>query len=160
MTIHVVGYEKAPPVPSYSPSNHKGKGKDTGNDSSPSSQEEDLSGLLCYRLPIIHIEGESRGSDEDANMRRYVSGTVRMMGDGSVRWSMVDHLLPLELLSYFAHQISSEAFGVQPEWVTESVQLGHIGSVMGVIGLWTGATHLKTDPVGKSTSTAYMGSAK
>jgi hypothetical protein len=45
-------------------------------------------------------------------------------------------------------QTSSEATGADPEWVTESVQVGEIGSAVGIIGLWTGAEHSSTDPLG------------
>jgi len=87
---------------------------------------------LIYRLPIIHVEGESRGTDTDETSARVVAGTVRMIGDGAVRWSMT----------------SSEAAGADAEWVTESVQCGDIGSAIGIIGLWTGAEHSSTDPLG------------
>ncbi|KAK7064567.1 hypothetical protein R3P38DRAFT_2825298 [Favolaschia claudopus] len=86
---------------------------------------------LIWRLPIIHVEGESRGTDTDETAR-VIEGTVRMIGDNAVRWSMT----------------SSEAAGVDPEWVTESVQVGEIGSAIGTIGLWTGAEHSSTDPLG------------
>ncbi|KAF8213500.1 hypothetical protein K438DRAFT_1661674 [Mycena galopus ATCC 62051] len=87
---------------------------------------------LIWRLPIIHVEGESRGTDTDETSARVVEGTVRMIGDGAVRWSMT----------------SSEAAGADPEWVTESVQVGDIGSALGIIGMWTGAEHSSTDPLG------------
>ncbi|KAJ7785938.1 hypothetical protein B0H16DRAFT_1294731 [Mycena metata] len=87
---------------------------------------------LIWRLPIIHVEGDSQGTDTDEISRRVIEGTVRMIGDGAVRWSMT----------------SSEAAGLAPEWVTESVQVGDIGSAAGIIGLWTGAEHSSTDPLG------------
>ncbi|KAJ7081970.1 hypothetical protein C8R43DRAFT_909731, partial [Mycena crocata] len=87
---------------------------------------------LIWRLPVIHIEGDSRGTDQDENAGRVVEGTVRMIGDGAVRWSMVRVLVA----------------GSDPEWVTESVQVGDIGSAMGIMGLWTGAEHSTTDPLG------------
>ncbi|KAJ7770858.1 hypothetical protein DFH07DRAFT_879913 [Mycena maculata] len=87
---------------------------------------------LLYRLPVIHVAGESRGTDTDEGSGRAIEGTVRMIGDGAVRWSMT----------------SSEAAGADPEWVTESVQVGDIGSAVGIIGLWTGAEHSSTDPLG------------
>ncbi|KAJ7462779.1 hypothetical protein B0H11DRAFT_1871290 [Mycena galericulata] len=87
---------------------------------------------LLYRLPVIHIAGASRGTDTDEASARAIEGTVRMVGDGAVRWSMT----------------SSEAAGADPEWVTESVQVGDIGSAIGIIGLWTGAEHSTTDPLG------------
>ncbi|KAJ6604246.1 hypothetical protein DFH09DRAFT_1018232 [Mycena vulgaris] len=87
---------------------------------------------LIWRLPVIHVAGESRGTDQDEAAGRVVEGTVRMIGDGAVRWSMT----------------SSEAAGSDPEWVTESVQVGDLGSAAGIIGLWTGAEHSSTDPLG------------
>lgn len=44
---------------------------------------------LMYRLPIIHIAGTSRGSDVDDHAARRIEGTVRMIGDNAVRWSLV-----------------------------------------------------------------------
>lgn len=44
---------------------------------------------LVWRLPIIHVEGQSQGSDVDENAVRHIRGTVRMIGDGAVRWSLV-----------------------------------------------------------------------
>ncbi|KAJ7169517.1 hypothetical protein C8R46DRAFT_1217210 [Mycena filopes] len=87
---------------------------------------------LIWRLPIIHVEGDSRGTDTDTTSARVIEGTVRMIGDGAVRWSMT----------------SSEAAGSAAEWVTESVQVGDIGSAAGIIGMWTGAEHSSTDPLG------------
>ncbi|KAF7306577.1 hypothetical protein MIND_00449000 [Mycena indigotica] len=87
---------------------------------------------LIWRLPIIHVEGESRGTDTNVDLRRVIEGTVRMIGDGAVRWSMT----------------SGEPSADRPEWVTESVQVGELGSAMGIIGLWTGAEHSQTEPIG------------
>ncbi|KAJ6626829.1 hypothetical protein B0H10DRAFT_458510 [Mycena sp. CBHHK59/15] len=87
---------------------------------------------LIWRLPVIHVEGETRGTDTDEASARVCEGTVRIIGDGAVRWSLT----------------SSEAAGHDPEWVTESVQVGEIGSAVGLIGLWTGAEHSSTDPLG------------
>nr|GAT43682.1 predicted protein [Mycena chlorophos] len=87
---------------------------------------------LIWRLPIIHVVGESRGTDMDIDLRRVIEGTVRMVGDGAVRWSMT----------------SGDMNDDRPEWVTESVQIGGIGSAIGIIGLWTGAEHSPTDPIG------------
>ncbi|KAJ7693655.1 hypothetical protein B0H17DRAFT_1199763 [Mycena rosella] len=91
----------------------------------------DLNALI-WRLPVIHVTGDSRGTDTDENNGRVIEGTVRMIGDGAVRWSMT----------------SSEAAGSDAEWVTESVQVGEFGSAAGIIGLWTGADHSSTDPLG------------
>jgi hypothetical protein len=44
-------------------------------------------------------------------------------------------------------QISFREDG-QGEWASEGVQLGGRGSAMGVIGMWTGAEHEPSDPLG------------
>ncbi|KAJ7071471.1 hypothetical protein C8F01DRAFT_1047448 [Mycena amicta] len=107
MTLRIVGYDPPPKPP------HGTNPQD-----------------LIWRLPIIRIGGESRGTDSDADLRRVIAGTVRMVGDGAVRWSMT----------------SGDA--TTAEWVTESVQVGDIGSAIGIIGLWTGADHSRTEPIG------------
>ncbi|KIY65817.1 hypothetical protein CYLTODRAFT_424008 [Cylindrobasidium torrendii FP15055 ss-10] len=89
---------------------------------------------LPYLLPIIEVEGAARGSDVDATASREISGTVRMIGDGTVRWQLT----------------SAEEGSGDPEWVVDCVQMGAPGSAMGIMGLWTGAAHEKTDPIGPS----------
>ena len=42
------------------------------------------------------------------------------------------------------------------EWVSEGVQVGGVASAMGVMGLWTGATHERIDPLGRYTSTLNL----
>ncbi|KAJ7455028.1 hypothetical protein B0H11DRAFT_2324716 [Mycena galericulata] len=61
---------------------------------------------LLYRLLVVHIAGASRSTETDEASACAIEGTVRMVGDGAVRWSMT----------------SSEAAGAGPEWVTERVQ--------------------------------------
>lgn len=115
MSLRVSGYSKPPtPPPGYQ-----------GSSDNPLSS-------LVYTLPIILVEGESRGSDLDDAAHRQIKGTVRMIGDGAVRWSLT----------------SSEAGIQDPEWVTESVQIGQVGSAMGMIGMWTGVDHARSDPIG------------
>ncbi len=75
MSLRVSGYSKPPtPPPGYQ-----------GSSDNPLSS-------LVYTLPIIHVEGESRGSDLDDAAHRQIKGTVRMIGDGVVRWSLVGPL--------------------------------------------------------------------
>jgi hypothetical protein len=61
------------------------------------------------------------------------------------------HLLapkfPVTILDY-VQQISSRSNDSPAEWSTEGVQIGGVGSALGVIGLWTGADHERTDPLG------------
>jgi hypothetical protein len=77
MTLRVTRYERPPPPP---PISSTGSGV----------TEDDPSKSLVYKLPIIHFEGEARISDRIVQATRLVSGTVRMIGDGTVRWSMVN----------------------------------------------------------------------
>jgi hypothetical protein len=34
--------------------------------------------------------------------------------------------------------------------VTEGIQVGNVGSAMGILGMWTGAKHERSDPLGMS----------
>ncbi|KAI0739991.1 hypothetical protein C8Q80DRAFT_1357624 [Daedaleopsis nitida] len=88
--------------------------------------------------PTIHVKGEMGGggwvgnieaNDEDI---RQIHGTVSMLPDGSVRWSLT----------------SSAPNSTQDEWASEAVQLGGVGSAMGSLGMWTGAFHEEEDPIG------------
>jgi hypothetical protein len=36
------------------------------------------------------------------------------------------------------------------EWVSEGIQIGNLGSAIGVMGMWTGAKHQRSDPLGQS----------
>ncbi|RDB18929.1 hypothetical protein Hypma_014374 [Hypsizygus marmoreus] len=116
MTLRVSGYSK-PPEPSPADLQHA------------SSRELES---LVWKFPVIHVDGESKGSDHDSNIIRKVTGTVRMIADGAVRWSLMS-CYPGEDL---------------PEWQTEGIQVGSIGSAVGIIGMWTGAEHASTDPLG------------
>ncbi|KDQ22618.1 hypothetical protein PLEOSDRAFT_1098358 [Pleurotus ostreatus PC15] len=113
LTLRITGYLPPPVAP-------------------PPSQLLSDTDALVYKLPIIKIEGASIGSDQNSSEQRRISGTVRMIGDGAVRWSM------------------RTRFGAsnKTEWVTEGVQIGSIGSAAGVIGLWTAPEHNRTDPLG------------
>ena len=44
---------------------------------------------LPYLLPIINVEGQSTGSDLDETADRNIRGTVSMIGDCTVRWTLV-----------------------------------------------------------------------
>ncbi|KAF7974103.1 hypothetical protein HWV62_13425 [Athelia sp. TMB] len=87
---------------------------------------------IKVRLPIIHVEGAVQVTGEEARSR-FTKGHVSMIREGAVRW----HLKVFH---------SSSESG--PEWSTEGVQIGAVGSALGVIGLWTGAEHERTDPLG------------
>ncbi|KAH7910433.1 hypothetical protein BJ138DRAFT_1191335 [Hygrophoropsis aurantiaca] len=83
-------------------------------------------------LPTIHVEGESIGSDRNPNEGRKMKGTVSMIGDGATRWSTVSYLPGSN----------------EPEWSSEAVQIGGPGSASGLLGMWTGALHERSDPLG------------
>lgn len=52
------------------------------------------------------------------------------------------------LTSHLHSQCSSIEGGTRDEWVSEGVQVGGVASAMGVLGLWTGASHQRMDPLG------------
>jgi hypothetical protein len=89
----------------------------------------------------------------DQETVRYAKGTVSMIGDGAVRWSLVSLISSPSLPDFTKllttlQQISSRASESPGEWSTEGVQIGGVGSALGVVGLWTGADHERTDPLG------------
>jgi hypothetical protein len=100
------------------------------------------------RLPVIHVEGEMAGLEQEPV--RHVKGTVSMIDEGAVRWSLVRSFLILISTTQLINrqQTSSRSGETPPEWSTEGVQIGGVGSALGVIGLWTGAEHQRTDPLG------------
>ncbi|KAI9439029.1 hypothetical protein H4582DRAFT_1813476 [Lactarius indigo] len=80
--------------------------------------------------PTIHVVGEWHTTTTPPILTR-VCGTVEMTASGDVRWTLT----------------SSREDG-DGEWVSEGVQLGGRGSAIGVIGMWTGAGHEPSDPLG------------
>lgn len=143
MTLKVKSYSAPPKRPS------------TPSTSVPSSSAASASGIarqlqeslsdLVYTLPVIHFEGMSRGSDVNPVETRHVSGTVRMLECGAVRWSLVRSFVVLDKVepsthdSYLILQFTHTSDDDAPEWASENVQIGGIGSALGFIGLWTGA---------------------
>ncbi|KAF5373766.1 hypothetical protein D9758_000851 [Tetrapyrgos nigripes] len=144
ITLRITGYErvKSPlSLPSASTNTlsssvvHGQSSRDKGKKKASDTQSNVMADYdpLVYLLPVIHFAGEFVGSDVDASTRRRARGTVRMIGQGAVRWNM----------------ISSE--GGTPdrdEWTMEGVQIGGVGSALGYVGLWTGASHERADPIG------------
>ncbi|KAH9850419.1 hypothetical protein C2E23DRAFT_735138 [Lenzites betulinus] len=84
-------------------------------------------------LPTIHVVGESDGASSLGHPRR-IHGTVGVIADGSVRWNLAS--------------FSAVDGGDADEWVSEGVQVGGVASAMGVLGMWTGASHERMDPLG------------
>jgi len=130
MTLRIAGYSKSRTPPLASPTSPA-----AGSASSSSGTCAALpdSSSLIWKLPIIHVEGESVGSDTDLTSMRRIKGTVSVIGDDAIRWSLAS---------------SYDGDSDDPEWITEGVQIGCIGSAMGVLGMWTGAEHARMDPLG------------
>ncbi|KAI0822108.1 hypothetical protein BC628DRAFT_1390972 [Trametes gibbosa] len=82
-------------------------------------------------LPTIHVVGESDGASSLGHPRR-IHGTVGVIADGSVRWIL----------------FSAVEGGDTDEWVSEGIQVGGVASAMGILGMWTGASHERMDPLG------------
>ncbi|KAI9448948.1 hypothetical protein F5148DRAFT_1249066 [Russula earlei] len=82
--------------------------------------------------PMIHVAGDWHTTATPPDLAR-VRGTVEMVSSGDIRWTL----------------ISFREDG-QGQWSSEGVQLGGLGSAMGVIGMWTGAEHELSDPLGGS----------
>ncbi|KAH9059635.1 hypothetical protein EDB87DRAFT_1562941 [Lactarius vividus] len=80
--------------------------------------------------PTIHVVGEWHTATTPPMLTR-MRGTVEMVASGDVRWTLT----------------SSREDG-DGEWASEGVQLGGRGSAIGVIGMWTGAGHEPSDPLG------------
>ncbi|KAH9059389.1 hypothetical protein EDB83DRAFT_2224511, partial [Lactarius deliciosus] len=80
--------------------------------------------------PTIHVVGEWHTATTPSVLTR-THGTVEMTASGDVRWTLT----------------SSREDG-EGEWTNEGVQLGGRGSAIGVIGMWTGARHEPSDPLG------------
>ncbi|PFH48446.1 hypothetical protein AMATHDRAFT_5794 [Amanita thiersii Skay4041] len=144
LQLRVTGYDPPPLRPSSSsttdpPSADPGTLEENHISDASKDQvydEADDPNAPIWHLPVIHFAGESRLSGahgEQEAMKRYITGTVRMIGDGAVRWSMSSSRINN------AHEA---------EWGMEGVQVGCAGSVAGVVGMWTGVEHVRGDPIG------------
>jgi len=99
----------------------------------------------------IHLEGEIGGAGT-----RAMWGTVSTCADGSIRWCMVRRTQPPVRLPYVLNfpptsprqYSSTEDNPNEAEWLSEGVQVGSVGSGIGIVGMWTGAKHLIDDPIG------------
>jgi hypothetical protein len=97
--------------------------------------------------PAIHVVGEWHTTTPPALTR--MSGTIEMAACGDVRWTLVrDDFFSLVLQWRLTCRQTSSREDGDGEWASEGVQLGGRGSAMGVIGLWTGADHEPSDPLG------------
>ncbi|TFK81218.1 hypothetical protein K466DRAFT_591391 [Polyporus arcularius HHB13444] len=82
-------------------------------------------------LPTIHVVGETLRELMPGRPRK-MHGTVSIIADGSVRWTLY----------------STIQGGDTDEWVSEGIQVGGVASAMGILGMWTGAQHERMDPLG------------
>ncbi|KAF9454995.1 hypothetical protein P691DRAFT_754120 [Macrolepiota fuliginosa MF-IS2] len=78
--------------------------------------------------PPIFFAGSSKGVHGNEAV---VEGYVRMACDGTARW-----------------RFKVSIYDQSPQWSSNGVQLGNVGSARGVIGVWTTTTHEQGDPVG------------
>lgn len=81
------------------------------------------------QYPILHVKGRSFQANGSESYGR-LQGTVRMTAQGVVRWHFVSNV------------------GNTPQWGSEGVQIGGVGSASGVVGIWSGVHHQDDDPAG------------
>ena len=109
------------------------------------SQSPVPSGSTIHPLPIIHVAGESIGSDRSQYDMRRVKGAVGMIGDGAILWSWVSCTLFFAsccyaLRTYYTNaksdsKVSSAPGSCEPQWSKEVVQIGGPGAALGLLGL-------------------------
>lgn len=107
--------------------------------------------------PTIHLEGDMGGAEWDAwDDTRRLHGTVGMIADGSVRWCLVSlyclheyKWTEAEIFTIRLTKYSTEVGSDEDQWVSEGIQVGGVGSGIGVLGMWTGAIHESSDPLGE-----------
>ena len=126
-------------------------------------------GSTTHPLSTIHVEGESIGSDRSQYDVRRVKGTVGMIGDGAICWSLVSRTQFFASCCYTLHtyytnakcdsKVSSPPGSCEPQWSKEAVQIGGPGAALGLLGLWTGTLHEEPDPLGECCCFAVPGFA-
>ena len=62
---------------------------------------------------------------------------------------------PSNVMMPSVEQTSSQRDSEEPQCVTEGIQIGSIGSAIGILGMWTGAGHVRTKPLGEARSVLY-----
>ncbi|KAJ3513121.1 hypothetical protein NLJ89_g3125 [Agrocybe chaxingu] len=77
--------------------------------------------------PPLCFVGSSKGVNGN---EAQVEGYVRMGKDGIARWYL------------------TSIYDDHPQWSSSGVQIGGLGSAMGVVGVWTTTHHDQDDPVG------------
>ncbi|KAF4607059.1 hypothetical protein EYR38_001116 [Pleurotus pulmonarius] len=101
---------------------------DTGYDAADADGEsESVSSTSDSRYPTLYFTGSSKGS---IGNEATIEGNVRLGVDKVPLWRFVS--------IYDGHA----------QWSSEGVQIGHMNSAMGVVGVWTSDTHDEGDPAG------------
>ncbi|TFK76733.1 hypothetical protein BDN72DRAFT_829885 [Pluteus cervinus] len=79
------------------------------------------------RYPPLCFSGSAKGVQGNEAV---IEGMVRMGVDGVARWQFVS------------------VYDGYTQWSSDGIQVGNVGSAMGVVGVWTTALHDQGDPVG------------
>ncbi|KAF9015455.1 hypothetical protein BDQ17DRAFT_1269290 [Cyathus striatus] len=82
---------------------------------------------LAELYPPLYFVGSSKGVNGNEAV---VEGFVQMAKDGKPRWQFMS------------------IYDNSPQWSSNGVQIGEVGSGMGVVGVWTTTIHDQGDPVG------------
>ena len=80
--MRITGYSRPPPKPVPAPL------PETSQDSAADEAVDPAA--LIWHLPVIHFNGESTVADSSGpQSTRKIKGTVKMIGDGAVLWTLV-----------------------------------------------------------------------
>ncbi|KAF9230200.1 hypothetical protein BU15DRAFT_83924 [Melanogaster broomeanus] len=132
MELRITGYTRAGLMPISEPEDPHTLDKPSAKHTRPRTRTR-----YFRPPPVIHFTGSSVGSDRGLDDGRTVSGSAELIGGGEVRWQMDTY-----------SQESSALGSSAPEWSSEAVQIGGVGSAVGLLGMWTGAEHERADPLG------------
>ena len=96
--------------------------------STPIPSSSSSSAPLSFHRPRINFEGVSEGgTPNESNVVGFVESNPNT---GDIRWRLVS------------------VYHGEERWASEGVQVGGVGSAMGVIGNWSGVHHAEGDPAG------------
>lgn len=94
------------------------------------SELQDPPNPLNSLRPPLYFKGSSKESE--GIIESTIKGCVYEEEDGSIRWRFVRESI----------------YDNTPQWSSCGVQVGSVGSAIGVIGVWTTVSHSEDDPVG------------
>jgi len=115
----------ASPQSAQASSSRSGSGSGSGSASGPGPKPR----TMAEDYPPIYFSGTVRSSDA-WHPTSYVHGRVERAEDGTVYWKLTSN------------------YDGQDRWVSEGVQVGGVGSRMGVLGIWSDAFHEHEGPAG------------